>query len=258
VLCLAQAVYYEAALQPLAGQQAVAQTVINRVRHPDFPKSICGVVYEGSELPIGCQFSFTCDGSLARPPIEPYWSRARAVAEAALDGFVAAAVGPATHYHADYVFPLWGPQMVKIVQLGAQIFYRYPGPAGDPEALTGRYGGHELAVSMTGPTAEAIAAARAALGLGPPPVLTLAAAAQAAPPLVADPAPLAHIAQAAAPPAPGPNLRRPALASAAPRVAAAAAERSAVPAAARVRATLPPFAPPQDDGPMMTAGADRG
>lgn len=164
VLCMTQAIYYEAALEPTEGQQAVAQTVLNRVRHPDFPKSVCGVVYEGSQLPIGCQFSFTCDGSLGRPPIEPYWTRAKTVALAALDGFVAPAVGSATHYHADYVFPRWGPQMVKIVQLGAHIFYRYPGPEGAPQVLTGRYGGGELAVSLAGPSQAAIAAAKAALG----------------------------------------------------------------------------------------------
>jgi spore germination cell wall hydrolase CwlJ-like protein len=162
ILCMTQAIYYEAALEPLEGQQAVAQTVINRMRHPDFPKSICGVVYQGSQLPIGCQFSFTCDGSLARPPIEPYWSRAKDVAVAALSGFVAHDVGSATYYHADYVFPAWGPQMVKIRQLGAHIFYRYPGPAGAPEALTGRYAGGELAVSMAGPSRAAIEAAKAA------------------------------------------------------------------------------------------------
>jgi spore germination cell wall hydrolase CwlJ-like protein len=162
VLCMTQAIYYEAALEPTEGQQAVAQTVLNRVRHPDFPKSVCGVVYEGSQLPIGCQFSFTCDGSLARPPIEPYWSRAKLVAEAALDGFVASDVGSATHYHADYVFPRWGPQMVKIVQLGAHIFYRFPGPAGAPAVLTGRYAGRELAVALVSPAEAAIEAARAA------------------------------------------------------------------------------------------------
>ena len=151
VLCMTQAIYYEAALEPTEGQQAVAQTVLNRVRHPDFPKSICGVVYEGSQLPIGCQFSFTCDGSLARPPIEPYWTRAKTVAEAALDGFVAADIGSATHYHADYVFPRWGPTLVKIGQIGAHIFYRFPGPAGLPGALRQSYRGEELRVAMAGP-----------------------------------------------------------------------------------------------------------
>ncbi|HEY3798849.1 MAG TPA: cell wall hydrolase, partial [Caulobacteraceae bacterium] len=160
-LCLTQAVYYEAALEPTEGQQAVAQTVLNRVRHPDFPKSICGVVYQGANLPPGCQFSFTCDGSLARPAIEPYWGRAKGVATAALDGFVAKDVGSATHYHADYVFPRWGPQMVKIVKLGAQIFYRYPGPLGDAGLLTGRYAGNELATSLERPLQAALATAKA-------------------------------------------------------------------------------------------------
>ena len=151
VLCLSQAVYYEAALEPLAGQQAVAQTVLNRLRHPDFPKSVCGVVYQGASQPTGCQFSFTCDGSRDRPPIQPYWGRARAVAEAALDGFVLKAVGSATYYHADYVSPRWQSQMVKIGQFGSQIFYRFPGALGRVEALTGHYRGGELRVSMAGP-----------------------------------------------------------------------------------------------------------
>jgi hypothetical protein len=161
VLCMTQAVYYEAATQPTEGQQAVAQTVINRVRHPAFPKSICGVVYQGADSPPGCQFSFTCDGSLARLPIEPYWTRAKTVAMAALAGYVAKDVGSATHYHADYVFPRWGPQMVKIVQLGAHIFYRYPGPLGDPQLLDGRYAGHELATSLEKPLLAAQALAKA-------------------------------------------------------------------------------------------------
>jgi spore germination cell wall hydrolase CwlJ-like protein len=244
VLCMTQAIYYEAALEPLQGQQAVAQTVINRLRHPDFPKSVCGVVYEGSQLPIGCQFSFTCDGSLARPPAEPYWSRAKDVAEAALDGFVATNIGPATHYHADYVFPRWGPQMVKIVQLGAHIFYRFPGPIGDPAVLSGRYAGNELAVSMTGPSPAAIAAAKAALAAGK---LTLADL--AAPPTLNPDAP--------------PAISAPASAT---QTAAVAPLQAATPGdvvagrriptkqeIARVNAQLPPA---DDDGPMATAGGD--
>ena len=62
--CLASAVYYEAGNQDENGERAVAQVVLNRVRHPAFPASICGVVYQGSTRPTGCQFTFTCDGSL--------------------------------------------------------------------------------------------------------------------------------------------------------------------------------------------------
>jgi spore germination cell wall hydrolase CwlJ-like protein len=250
VLCLTQAVYYEAALEPLEGQQAVAQTVLNRVRHPDFPKSVCGVVYEGSQMPIGCQFSFTCDGSLARPPIEPYWSRAKQVAEAALGGFVAADIGPATHYHADYVFPRWGPQMVKIVQLGQHIFYRFPGPIGDPGELSGRYAGGELKVSMTGPSPEAIAAAKAALAAGK---ITLADM-TAAPAGVAVATPggeqrVAAVLPLAAQPAPvAAQLPQPGDVIAGRRVPTKAE-------IARINAQLPP-ASDVDDGPMSTAGAD--
>jgi len=171
VLCLTQAIYYEAALEPTAGQEAVAQVVLNRMRHPAFPKSICGVVYQGAQQVTGCQFSFTCDGSRDRAPAADYWKRAKAVAEQAVSGFVMPGVGTATHYHADYVFPRWGPTLVKLTQIGAHIFYRLPGPAGRPPAFAGAYSGRELEVSMQGPSAESLAAARAAAeaGLAPPP-----------------------------------------------------------------------------------------
>ena len=91
--CLSQAVYYEARGESLAGQQAVAQVVLNRARHPGFPKSICAVVFQT------CQFSFVCDGAMGRP-LEPVaWRRARAVAARALDGYVMAAVGRALSFH---------------------------------------------------------------------------------------------------------------------------------------------------------------
>jgi spore germination cell wall hydrolase CwlJ-like protein len=251
VLCMTQAVYYEAALEPLAGQQAVAQTVINRMRHPDFPKSVCGVVYQGSQLPIGCQFSFTCDGSLARPPIDPYWSRAKEVAEAALDGFVATDIGPATHYHADYVFPRWGPQMVKIAQLGAHIFYRFPGPIGAPAVLIGRYAGGELKVSMTGPSPEAIAAAKAALAAGQISLADMTAA----PAGVATVSPsggqrvAAILPQAAAPAPVAAQLPQPGDVIAGRRVPTKAE-------IARVNSQIPTAAA-EDDGPISTAGGDR-
>jgi len=141
--CLTQAVYYEAATEPLKGRQAVAQTVINRLRHPGYPKSICGVVFEGAMRSTGCQFSFTCDGSLARAPVPGLWRQAQSVAKAALNGFVAKDVGTATHYHADYVSPYWAPTLLKIAQIGAHIFYRWTGPSGEPGAFTARYQGGE-------------------------------------------------------------------------------------------------------------------
>ena len=76
--CLTAAIYYEAAREPLNGQRAVAQVVLNRVRHPAYPKTVCGVVFEGARRSTGCQFSFSCDGSLRRAPMADYWERARA------------------------------------------------------------------------------------------------------------------------------------------------------------------------------------
>lgn len=127
--CLAQAIYYEAALEPELGQRAVAQVVLNRVRHPAYPNSVCGVVYQGSNKRV-CQFSFTCDGSLLRAPSAWHWARAVRFAKDALAGVQVPEVGTATHYHADYVVPRWAYTLGKITQLGRHIFYRFPGNAG--------------------------------------------------------------------------------------------------------------------------------
>ncbi|MHB8287189.1 MAG: cell wall hydrolase [Caulobacteraceae bacterium] len=148
VQCLANAVYYEAALEPLDGQRAVAQVVVNRVRNVNFPHSICGVVYEGWERSTGCQFSFTCDGSLLRAPIPTLMAEARAVAEQALSGYVMPQVGMATHYHATSVDPWWRSTVVRVAQEGTQIFYRWPGTAGLAEAFSAAYAGGELKLSQ--------------------------------------------------------------------------------------------------------------
>lgn len=141
--CLTQAVYYEAAREPMQGRRAVAQVVLNRMRHPAYPKSVCGVVYQGSERRTGCQFSFTCDGALLRAPMAAPWREAEQVARAALAGYVEKSVGTATHYHADYVLPKWAFQLGKIEQLGRHIFYRFNGNWGRANALSGHYSGME-------------------------------------------------------------------------------------------------------------------
>lgn len=138
LLCLTQAIYYEAGFEPIEGQRGIAQVVLNRMRHPAFPKSVCGVIYQGAREPV-CQFSFVCDGSLYRRPALGAWKQAEQVAAAALGGFVEKAVGAATHYHADYVAPYWAPRLAKITRIGAHIFYRWPGAWGSTAALTGRY-----------------------------------------------------------------------------------------------------------------------
>jgi len=136
--CLAQAVYYEAGFEPIEGRRAVAQVVLNRLRHPAFPKSVCGVVYQGARSGT-CQFTFVCDGSLYRAPDPDAWRQARAIAQAALAGYVERSVGEATHYHADYVAPQWAPLLAKVTQIGAHIFYRWPGAWGRPQAFAGHY-----------------------------------------------------------------------------------------------------------------------
>jgi hypothetical protein len=141
--CLTTAAYYEAGNESDDGIRAVAQVVLNRVRHPAFPSSICGVVYQGSTRSTGCQFSFTCDGSLLRRPNAASWSRARRIAEAALGGFVYAPVGWATHYHANYVLPYWAPTLAKNAVVGAHLFYRWSGGWGRPGGFTQRYARQE-------------------------------------------------------------------------------------------------------------------
>lgn len=141
--CLTQAIYYEAAREPVDGQRAVAQVVLNRVRHPAYPSSVCGVVYQGSERDTGCQFTFTCDGSLARAPMRSYWDRARKIAHEALLGYVHAPVGNATHYHTNYVVPYWASSLKKSAVIATHIFYRWAGGWGLPAAFGQRYAGKE-------------------------------------------------------------------------------------------------------------------
>jgi hypothetical protein len=144
--CLAQAISYEAGNETLAGQEAVAQVILNRLRHPAYPKSICGVVYQGSERKTGCQFTFTCDGSLLRPRSAQSIAFATAVAERVLSGGTSAIVGGATHYHANYVSPYWAPSLVKIATIGAHIFYRMPGAPDFPAVANIDYARGEAAV----------------------------------------------------------------------------------------------------------------
>jgi spore germination cell wall hydrolase CwlJ-like protein len=141
--CLTAAVYYEAASESDDGQRAVAQVVLNRVRHPTYPNSVCGVVFQGSERSTGCQFSFTCDGSLARVPSVAAWARARRIAAAALAGSVFKPVGLSTHYHTYQVFPYWASSLVKSAVIGAHIFYRWNGGWGGPAAFRQAYAGVE-------------------------------------------------------------------------------------------------------------------
>lgn len=145
--CLTSAIYYEAASEADAGQRAVAQVVLNRVAHPAYPNTVCGVVYQGSERRTGCQFTFTCDGSLARRPSLAFWNRARGIAADALAGYVYAPVGLATHYHTTAIHPYWADSLAMVGTIGAHRFYRWGGAAGRPAAFNAVYAGREPAAA---------------------------------------------------------------------------------------------------------------
>lgn len=189
--CLADAVYYEARGETPAGQAAVAQVVLNRVRHPAFPKSVCGVVFQGARDGTGCQFSFACDGSTGRTRISWAWDRAQAIARSALNGGVMPAVGNATHYHTQWVAPYWSPGLTKIGQIGAHIFYRWAGDAGLPQAFRGRYAGgevspHDVSAKIETPPSDVANATAAVVAIDKP--FTIAKAAPVASIALATPA----------------------------------------------------------------------
>jgi hypothetical protein len=130
--CLTEAVYWEARGEGAAGMAAVAQVVLNRVRHPAFPKTVCGVVYQGV-AEGDCQFSFACEAH-SSPSEDDSWRRARQIASRALSGHVMSAVGQATNFHAVSVTPGWMTSLQKVAQIGSHIFYRF-GHAGQARDL---------------------------------------------------------------------------------------------------------------------------
>lgn len=133
--CLTQAVYYEARGEGRDGMKAVAQVVLNRVRHPAFPKTICGVVFQGAARGSGCQFSFTCSGVMRGGVNRAAWDRARAIASGAMSGSVFASVGNATHFHTTGVSPTWRNSLIQVSQVGSHLFYRFGGRSGSSDAF---------------------------------------------------------------------------------------------------------------------------
>jgi hypothetical protein len=148
--CLALAALAEAGGSD-PGQRAVIQVVLNRVRHPAFAQTVCGTVFEGSERRTGCQFTFTCDGALSRRYSDSAWIAAQLRAEQALRGGVFAAVGNATHYHTDWVYPSWSPKLVKLARVETHLFFRWPGWFGsDAAARVAYHGGEPDFASLAG------------------------------------------------------------------------------------------------------------
>jgi hypothetical protein len=124
--CLSQAIYYEARGETQQGQVAVAEVIMNRTRSRAYPSTVCGVVYQGSHLSTGCQFTFTCDGSLGHRPRGRAWDRAQRVATAVMLGYTRPITNNATHYHTTAVNPVWNSGLVETTQIGVHKFYRFP------------------------------------------------------------------------------------------------------------------------------------
>ena len=124
-MCLAKAIYFEARSESIKGQMAVAKVVLNRVRDPRFPNTICGVVYQGAERRNACQFSFACDGKPDYPANARQWAIAKRIAAKAMRGQIRLrGFEGVAFYHADYVRPTWASMMRPVIKIGRHIFYR--------------------------------------------------------------------------------------------------------------------------------------
>lgn len=122
--CLARAIYFEARSESELGQLAVAKVILNRTKDPNYPKTICGVVYQGSDRRNSCQFSFACDGLADEIKNKEAWNRSKRVAQKAMDGDQSIkAIAAATNYHADYVQPKWARSMKRLIKIGRHVFY---------------------------------------------------------------------------------------------------------------------------------------
>lgn len=153
--CLTSALYYEARGEGQAGMEAVAQVIVNRARHPDFPKSLCGVIYQGAGRGRGCQFSFACDGSMRRRTEGALWDRAREVAERAMEGRVSQAVGNSTFFHATRISPSWRG-LTRVATVGRHVFYRHSGARGSgSNFLNGEIGDFGGGVELAAATSQA-------------------------------------------------------------------------------------------------------
>lgn len=174
--CLSTAIYFEARGEPLQGQIAVGQVIMNRVRAPQFPETICGVVYQGQMAP-GCQFSFACDGKTDTPKNDSHWALAQKLSRQITSGAVwLPEIGYSTFYHADYVSPYWKSTMNKIDSIGRHIFYKkrnekpyiVEAASAAPTPSSSKTSAGTLSLASSGPAVASISATPA-LSLGAAP-----------------------------------------------------------------------------------------
>ncbi len=122
--CLAEAIYFEARGEPVAGQVAVGEVVLNRVDNNRYPDRVCAVVHQGTGDLHACQFSYTCDGIRDVVSEQTAWTVAGRIARRLMDGAPRTLTADATHYHADYVDPYWAKVYPQTARVGRHIFYR--------------------------------------------------------------------------------------------------------------------------------------
>lgn len=122
--CMTEALYHEARGEPVEGQYAVAEVILNRVDAPNYPDTICGVINEGMGQLNACQFSYTCDGRLEQVTDQRPWDRAGNIARIMIDGAPRDLTANATHYHADWVAPHWSQVYPRTAAYGTHVFYR--------------------------------------------------------------------------------------------------------------------------------------
>lgn len=123
-MCLALTVYFEARSEPIVGQIAVAEIVLNRVHDASYPDQICEVVQQGGTRRDRCQFSYYCDGKPETPENRRAWRRAKVVAKLTYEGVLSASVDGATHYHTDYSNPYWSSKYFHVATVGRHLFYQ--------------------------------------------------------------------------------------------------------------------------------------
>ncbi|MEK9894945.1 MAG: cell wall hydrolase [Burkholderiaceae bacterium] len=126
--CLSEAIYFEARSEPFHGQLAVANVIVNRKNHVNYPQTICGVVYDGvyrrgKPVKHMCAFSYWCDGKPERIRDRKAYHKAKEIASMALQNIFVSGVEKALYYHAEYVKPIWSIQRKRSVQIGKHIFY---------------------------------------------------------------------------------------------------------------------------------------
>lgn len=134
IYCMAQNIYFEAGNQPLAGKVAVGQVVLNRLNHPNYPGTMCDVIYQakwkenwlGNMHPIRnqCQFSWFCDGKSDEPEESPTWLDSLVIARDVVQGAYPDITEGATHYHNDSVYPYWADSLNQTVIINNHIFYK--------------------------------------------------------------------------------------------------------------------------------------